>query len=434
MNKYKPNKLRELLKKEEVSFQEYKESVIEDIDTINPLVTDSFLLDKFEKFMSIKKNLIKSKKGYSFLRNDKKEKLYRLSFLDLGYHSQMTNLQYWLDRGYDLDESTKKLKYRQGTLNKEVIISKYSMTEKQAETRIKTITSKIQESILKRDDLDEINHKKGISCRFEYYLDKVNPNTGTLYTIEEAKIEISNKFRQMSKKAILSRLPEIETTRIEYWLKKYDSYEDAINSLYNRQHTFSLKKCIDKYGEIEGKARWEKRQIKWKDSLKSKSDDEKNDILLRKLVRSNFYSKSAVLFFKELIEKFEEKYGITLTYFYGDNEYFINYDKSKLFFYDFLVKELNLIIEYNGEHVHANPILSEEEKKNWKHAYTKENFDLVYKKDKIKREIAEKKGFSVITVWMKDLSNMKIRNDKLNFLVDHMYNRYDAHRKRNYHS
>lgn len=53
------------------------------------------------------------------------------------------------------------------------------------------------------------------------------------------------------------------TTQIGYWLKKGYSEEDAKNIISERQRTFTLEKCIEKYGEEKGKEVWKNRQLKW---------------------------------------------------------------------------------------------------------------------------------------------------------------------------
>ena len=63
---------------------------------------------------------------------------------------------------------------------------------------------------------------------------------------------------------------EYQTTRIEYWLEKTDgNLEEAQKLLTERQTTFSLTKCIDRYGIENGTKIWQERQDKWLNSLLS---------------------------------------------------------------------------------------------------------------------------------------------------------------------
>ena len=63
-------------------------------------------------------------------------------------------------------------------------------------------------------------------------------------------------------------------TRIQYFIDKGLTEDEAKIALKERQSTFSLEKCIIKYGEIEGTKRWKERQIKWQNTLNSKSEEE----------------------------------------------------------------------------------------------------------------------------------------------------------------
>jgi len=59
------------------------------------------------------------------------------------------------------------------------------------------------------------------------------------------------------------------STTIEYFLKKTNGNEaEAKRLLTERQSTFSLQKCIEKYGVEEGTKRWSERQVKWLNSYK----------------------------------------------------------------------------------------------------------------------------------------------------------------------
>lgn len=60
-------------------------------------------------------------------------------------------------------------------------------------------------------------------------------------------------------------------TQIGYWLKKGYTEDEAKNLISERQRTFSLDKCIAKWGLEEGTNRFNERNDKWKQSL-SKSE------------------------------------------------------------------------------------------------------------------------------------------------------------------
>lgn len=53
----------------------------------------------------------------------------------------------------------------------------------------------------------------------------------------------------------------------KYWINLGFSEEESIKMVSERQSTFSLQKCLDKYGDIEGHKIWQDRQKRWQKSL-----------------------------------------------------------------------------------------------------------------------------------------------------------------------
>lgn len=64
-------------------------------------------------------------------------------------------------------------------------------------------------------------------------------------------------------------------TSLEFYLNKGYDEDTARKMLKERQATFSLEKCIKKYGEEEGIKRFKERQEKWKQSLNTPENIEK---------------------------------------------------------------------------------------------------------------------------------------------------------------
>lgn len=113
-------------------------------------------------------------------------------------------------------------------------------------------------------------------------------------------------------------------TRLDYYIKRGFTEEEGLKLLKERQTTFSLEKCIAKYGEIEGKKRWQERQEKW----------------LKNCKRTNF-SKISQELFKELIKHLD----------LNKNEiYFATLDKNKNIDdsgknYEYYLKLNNIVIK-----------------------------------------------------------------------------------------
>jgi hypothetical protein len=79
----------------------------------------------------------------------------------------------------------------------------------------------------------------------------------------------SNKLSE-SKKKNPDLYKDKTTSNVEYWIKKGYSTDEAKIKVSERQSTFSLKKCIEKYGEKNGREIFNSRQKKWIETLKNK--------------------------------------------------------------------------------------------------------------------------------------------------------------------
>lgn len=200
--------------------------------------------------------------------------------------------------------------------------------------------------------------------------------------------------------------PHRETTKIEFYLAKGLSLEEAQEALSKRQSTFSLEKCTQKHGEEKGKKKWKDRQTRWQNTLMSKSGEEISEINSRKFPKISAISKVEKDLFSEL-SKFCE---IT-------NQHKIKYG-SRWFFYDIVNKDKNKIIEFNGDFWHANPLLYKESDTVKIPGNPKLAGD-IWRGDRKKKLIAERKGFQVMVVWERDYRSNKERviQECLNFLT-----------------
>jgi hypothetical protein len=117
------------------------------------------------------------------------------------------------------------------------------------------------------------------------------------------------------------------TKSYDYMVKKYGKEQaDKIN----QSKALTIDNYIKKYGEKEGKFRYENRIKK----------------------QYSFFSKKSQLFFKKIDEILSKHYT---TYYASKNE---EYGKQTSMGYkklDYFIKELNLCIEFNGDIFHANP-------------------------------------------------------------------------------
>ena len=117
--------------------------------------------------------------------------------------------------------------------------------------------------------------------------------------------------------------PQNQPTHIEYYLNKGMSEDEAKAALSKRQTTFSLNKCIEKYGPEKGKERWLARQELWQDTLNDKSAEEIDRINalkgsscgwgLQKLRNPYFKNKRGIVYFLRFYNKDIEFFKIGIT-------------------------------------------------------------------------------------------------------------------------
>lgn len=298
------------------------------------------------------------------------------------------------------------------------------------------------------DEIDVKRTKKKMPSspmKIENWLIKINEKTNKFYTEEEAKYKIRtfrkcnieywlekgfseidsiyqlNQFQKSNSKKFVDKIlnnPEKYTdrtsTQLNYWLKMGYSLEDAKLMLAKRQNTISIESLIDVYGEIDGTIRYLKNidRLKYTSSRKYYIDkyghiegnEKYDDRLKKRIVPMSKSSKEAYHFFIP-IYKFLRKNGIEKNDIYWgighSNEWFINTNGS-IFFYDFTIPKLNIILEYNGIKFHPKSEWDLEKREKWKCLYSNINYDDKIKIDDIKRKNAIDNNFEYIEVFSDD--------------------------------
>lgn len=156
--------------------------------------------------------------------------------------------------------------------------------------------------------------------RYKLYTDKVSYNSSREGFTKKLGAEKANEYfknrktvfrdsefqRKNAKKFAAKRKesPELYIgvipNQVEYWTKQGFSETEAILKVSERQSTFSLEKCIEKYGDIEGTIRWKARQEKWQNTLKSKPQEEIDEINKNKNPCIKFSQEKRDTFFNRL--------------------------------------------------------------------------------------------------------------------------------------
>jgi len=109
-----------------------------------------------------------------------------------------------------------------------------------------------------------------MSKNFIKYVDKTEEE------IRKIKNDISNKISHSNKNN------GNNNTTLTYWINQGFTEKEAKEKLATRQSTFSLEKCIEKYGSESGLEKWLSRQEKWQKTLQSKEQHEIDEINMKK--------------------------------------------------------------------------------------------------------------------------------------------------------
>lgn len=270
--------------------------------------------------------------------------------------------EYWVNKGYTKEEA----------------IDEISKQQQKSSKCVKTYHGKSKQMLVDKGYSDEEIKRICLSpTNIEFWVNKGCSEN-------EAKEIISKNQTEAAKQVDFEK--RLIPSNIEYWVNKGFTKEEAKKKVSEHQSTFTLEKCIQKYGEEDGKNRFTDRQNKWLKSL---------------LTNGNMvigYSKISQELFYEILEKYniDEKKNI---YFATHNgEYKIEKDKGGIWLYDFTDLKNKKIIEYHGDDYHGNPkkYLAEDHPHPFRKNITAQE---MWDKDKLKLNHANEKGFEVLVIW-----------------------------------
>jgi len=277
----------------------------------------------------------------------------------------------------------------------EFLMYKYGLNKNDA---IKLMNSRANERGIKiKNGLNEkfesnknFFKEKSIQC-VEFWLKKG-------YTKEDAEIEVKKSFDNIHTKTWKKRInnPElyqdVNTTQIGYWLKKGFTEKESKEKIKERQKTFTIEKCIQKYGEIDGMKFWTERQKNWSEKIEIMY---KNGLFIK--FRKEPYSNDEIEIFENISNR------LLIKAHYGKNQYY-RYIKElgQTFAYDFVYNKK--VIEFNGDYWHCNPLLYKDDFFNKsKQMFAKD----IWNYDKVKIDSIEELGFETLIIWEYDYKNNK---------------------------
>ncbi len=164
------------------------------------------------------------------------------------------------------------------------------------------------------------------------------------FSIHNAKYKLLSKEEKEEKKLqaifdyVKSTPKNQRPMNLEYWTSRGCSEEQAIIKRRQRQSTFSLEKCVERYGDTEGLDRWKNRQEKWMKSYK----------------KSN-YSKISQTLFKALLEKDDSLSDSIFANRFSDsrNDEITLALGNMVLKPDFYNPRLKAVIEFDGDYWHG---------------------------------------------------------------------------------
>ena len=159
---------------------------------------------------------------------------------------------------------------------------------------------------------------------------------------------IENVEEHISTFAKLAIKDRISDTTLQYYVNKGYSINESEKLLKERQTTFSLRKCIQKYGNDDGHKKWMDRQEKWLKNYQkvnySKISQEMFISIYKELLNVGFFDK---VYFAKL-DKNNNIHESKNNY-----EYRLKLNKSYIL-PDFFIPSLNLILEFDGTYYHRD--------------------------------------------------------------------------------
>jgi len=316
-----------------------------------------------------------------------------LSKLNLMY--KKTSQKYWIIRGWDLEYSIRKAKDANQIYSHPSRLEKKGYSHDEIKKIVSDSCKKGHVTLKNRHNYDEIINRRNRGLSKHRYTKIINPLTGVFYTDVESEQKYKEDQRRASISANKNRKPESFNTKIEYYLAQGLSLDDAKAALFDRQIRNGLTYYINQYGLVQGTNKYFSRIEKYGNKIKKLREE----FPKKWKTSGKKYSTVSKKFFDSLINETSDLKNLTI--FYAENEYFI-YDSSnkKIYFYDFYVRELNLIIEYHGVVWHPRKRVQE----GWLHPYTKETSEKYYDLDKHKEKLANDKGIDVITIFETDIT------------------------------
>lgn len=370
-----------------------------------------------------------------------KEKRKILNFLQNHFGLKHTKfpkgqINYWVLRGFSEEYGKEKIKEFSSvyaSLSIEGIMKRNSCTENEAKKIIEDRVKRAKETLDKHSDEEkaEINRRKSNSL--ETMIARYGSIEGTKrYNERINKFKHSysmdgliERYGEEKAKEIQKERSKAKSNSLENLIERYG--EDIAKEKYEQQckrksHAHTIQGYIDRYGFELGTTRFIERQEKFKESWAKIPPKELERIrklqstTLKSFRERHGFEKGTSLYIKarksmhqrasyESLKVFLPLYTELLKRGFDENDILFGYnDKKELvlnedttfYYYDFCIKSLKLIVEFNGIMYHPKSI----DDKEWRHPFNPSiTSEEKYLYDQAKNKFAVDRGYRVITIW-----------------------------------
>jgi hypothetical protein len=270
--------------------------------------------------------------------------------------------EYWVNKGYSKEEA----------------IEEISKQQKKSSKCVKTYHGKSKQMLANKGySEEEIKRICLTPTNIEFWVNKG-------YSENDAKELISKNQIEAVKQVDFEK--RLLPSNLEYWVNKGNTKEEAKIKVSEHQSTFTLEKCIKKYGEEEGKKRFTERQNKWLNSL---------------LTNGNMvigYSKISQDLFYKILETYDINDRDKIYFATHNSEFKLDKKEGGVWLYDFTNIKNKKIIEFHGDMFHGNP--KKYNSMDNPHPFRKTiTAQEMWDKDKRKLDVVIEKGFEILVIW-----------------------------------
>lgn len=205
-------------------------------------------------------------------------------------------IEYWVKKGYTEEQARVEISQKQSLIS-----------SKQSKGVLRSVETckKIKEKATQRQSID-------------YWIQKYGNEGIEKFNLYKQQLSYNGKKSAKKRKETNYDYTTSTPRRKEYWLKKGYSEQEAMLMVAKTQSTFSLQKCLEKYGD-KGKIVWETRQQKWqasflKNNIELIRQKQKRNAHVGYYSSKNIGNSDTLLFYLLLLDNSQEqvlKYGLT---------------------------------------------------------------------------------------------------------------------------